>query len=119
MNASISFNVYKDFSKYLNLEDELETSYDVVLKELNKMLKDLVAKDELVFTYKGKRVKIHLPLTLRHVGNIFSESLGDNETFWDDVQIPCKIRCKGINFEASELQAKKHPYWLDPTSIYY
>lgn len=115
MQASISFNAYKDFSKYF----ELEHPYYAALEELNKMLEDLVAKDELVFTYKGKRVKIYLPLTIDDVGNIFSESLGDNETFWNDVQITCKLRCKEINFDASELQAEEYPDWLDPTHIYY
>lgn len=119
MEAKIAFDVYKDFSEFLDLECEYDSAYDEPLKELNTMLKDLVAEDKLVFTYKGKRVKIHLPLTIHDVGNIFAESLGDNETLWNDVSVPCKLRCKTLNFDSSELRVEKCPYWLDPTHIYY
>lgn len=87
MEARIVFLVHKDFSK-------VASTYGKCLKELNKMLKDLVTNDNLIFTYKGEKVKIKLPLTLDDVGNIFSKSLGDLHTFWDEVQIPCKLRCK-------------------------
>lgn len=119
MKASISFNIYKDFSKYLNLEDELEPSYDMALQELNRILKNLVANDELIFTYKGKQVKIHLPITINNIGNIFSESLNDNETLWNDVEIPCKINCKQEDFKSNELQVEKCPIYFDPIMIYY
>lgn len=119
MEVRIVFDVYKDFSEFLDLEGEEDFAYDKPLKELNKMLKDLVAKGELVFTYRGKRVKIHLPLTINDVGNIFAESLGDNETLWNEVQVPCKLRCNTLNFDCLELRVVEYPYWLDPTSIYY
>lgn len=119
MQASISFDIYKDFSKYLNLKDELEPSYDVALKELNKTLKNLISKNKLILTYKGEQVEIHLPLTICHVGNIFAKSLCDRETFWNDVQIPCKINCKKEDFESNELQVEKCPIYFNPIMIYF
>lgn len=121
MEARIVFLVHKDFSKFLDLEDELEPSYDEALKELNKMLKDLVTNENLVFTYKGKPVKISLPLTIDDVGNIFSESenLEYPNPFWDEVQIPCKLRCKETNFNSDELLVENNPTWLEPVAIYY
>lgn len=114
MEASISFDIYKDFSKYL--ENELDNSK--ALKYLNSLLKKLIKEDKLIITYKGKKVKILLPIEDMGVGNIFTEDDTD-DAHWNDVQIPCKINCKEEDFESDELRVEKCPIYFDPFIIYY
>lgn len=114
MQASISFNIYKDFSKYL----ENESDYSKALKYLNSLLKKLVKENKLIITYKGKKVKILLPIEERHIGNIFTEDDIDG-AHWNDVQIPCKINCKEEDFDGEEFQVKECPIYFDPFMIYY
>ena len=112
MEASISFNVYKDFSKYIeySLKNE-EWDYTKALKSLNSLIKKLIKDKELTITYKGEKVKILLPLKEEHVGNIFTKDNIDG-AYWNDVQIPCKINCKEDTFKSDELQVNNHPYLL-------
>lgn len=114
MQASISFDIYKDFSKYL--ENELDNSK--ALKHLNSLLKKLVKEDKLIITYKGKKVKILLPIEDIDVGNIFTEDDIDG-AYWNDVQIPCKINCEEEDFNGEEFQVKECPIYFDPFMIYY
>lgn len=119
MEASISFNVYKDFSKYIeNSSEDNEWNYAKALKSLNTLIKKLIKDKELTITYKGKEVKILLPLKEEHIGNIFTKDDIDG-AHWNDVQIPCKINCKEDTFKSDELQVDKHPYYFEPIIIYY
>lgn len=114
MEASISFNIYEDFSKYL----ENESDNSKALKHLNSLLKKLVKEDKLIITYKGKKVKILLPIKDGDVGNIFGKE--DLEgAHWNDVQIFCKINCDEEDFDGEEFQVKECPIYFDPFMIYY
>lgn len=118
MTASISFNIYEDFSKFKNSSDHYYVDYDKALKYLNETLKKLVKDNNLVFTYKGKKVKILLPLGEYDTGNIFINDPFEG-SYWNDVQISCEIKCKEEDFDASELKADMHPDYFDPFMIYY
>ena len=67
MKASICCVVYGDF-KY----DNEDCEYEKALDGLNEYLIDLVKRGKLSANYKGKEVKIILPLSSWNVGNIFS-----------------------------------------------
>lgn len=114
MIAKISFTVYQDYDKYLKEEDDYE--YDEALAELNKHIKELVDKNELTFTYDGKKVHPILPLTLSDVGNIFDEYDYDGPN-WDGVDIACEIDIDPSEFNASKFKVNKYPYYFDPRCI--
>ena len=113
MIAKISFTVYQDYAQYLTEENDYE--YDEAFDVLSKHVSDLIAKNELTFTYDGKRVPI-LPLSLRDVGNIFDEDDYDGPN-WDAVEIPCEIDIDPSEFVSSKLRVKEHPYYFDPQCI--
>ncbi len=121
MEARICFDVYKDFSREVrkSIENGTRPHYAEAIEKLNKILENLVKKEELVFTYKNKKVNIILPLTLRDVENIYGPSLGHKESYWNNVQIPCNINCKLNDFNPKKLRAEKHPEWCDPIMISY
>lgn len=119
MKVGIGFNIYKDFSKYIeNSSHEDEWSYDEALKYLNILIKKLIKDEKLIFTYKGKKVKILLPIKNTDVGNIFTNDDVDG-AHWNDITIFCTINCKEDTFKSDELQVDKHPYYFEPFMIYY
>jgi hypothetical protein len=114
MIAKIGFNIYQDYTQHLTEDDDYD--YGVALDVLNKELKELVDKDELVFTYDGKQVEIVLPVEMHDTGNIFGEEDYDGPC-WDGVDIPCEIDCDPYDFDSSKLRVKKCPYYFDAKCI--
>lgn len=114
MIAKIGFTVYQDYEQYLKEENDYD--YTEALNALNEHLKDLVDKNELTFLYKGKKVKIILPLDMSNVGNIFGEEDYDGPN-WDGVDIPCEINIDPRDFDSSKLRVNKCPCYMDPRCI--
>lgn len=114
MIAKIGFTVYQNFEKYLKEENDYD--YTEALNALNEQLKDLVEKNKITFLYKGRRVKIILPLDMRCVGNIFGKEDYDGPN-WDAVDIPCEINIDPSDFDSSKLKVNKLPYYMVPRCI--
>lgn len=114
MVAKIDFTIYQNFEKYLKEENDYD--YTEALNALNEQLKDLVEKNKITFLYKGRRVKIILPLDMSCVGNIFGEDDWEGPN-WDGVSIPCEINISPDDFEPSKLRVNKCPCYMDPRCI--
>lgn len=114
MIAKIGFTVYQDYESYLKEENDYD--YTEALNALNEHLKDLVDKNKLTFLYKGRRVKIILPLDMSCVGNIFGEEDYEGPN-WDAVDIPCEINIDPRDFDSSKLRVNKCPCYMDPRCI--
>ena len=111
MDAAISFTVYKDFGKYV-ISDGRDVDYSKALEELNKYVKELVDKGNLVITYNGKPTKIILPIKEYNCGNIFDDG---PYPFWDGVEIWCKIpNVKSSDFTCNKLRAEIRPACWTP-----
>lgn len=111
MDAAISFTVYKDFGKYV-ISDGWDVDYSKALEELNKYVKELVDKGNLVITYDGNPTKIILPIKEYNCGNIFDDG---PYPFWDGVEIWCKIpNVKSSDFTCNKLRAEKRPACWTP-----
>ena len=115
MEAGIEFNVYKNFDQFVKFNG-LEYDYSVALKELNKLVKELVDNNKLSFTYKKKPVKILLPIDELDCGNIF-----DKDSYcgycWEGVAIFCEIPDDEDNFESEKLKVKKIPDYFEPERV--
>ena len=114
MVAKIDFTIYQNFEKYLKEENDYD--YTEALNALNEQLKDLVEKNKITFLYKGRRVKIILPLDMSCVGNIFGEDDWEGPN-WDGVSIPCEINCDPSEFDSGKLRVSKCPSGFDPVSV--
>lgn len=114
MIAKIGFTVYDDFEQYLKEENDYE--YNVALNVLNENLKHLVNKNKLSFTYKGKKVKILLPIEMYDTGNIFGKD-DDEVPNWDGVDIPCEVDCDPSEFDSHKLRVSKCPDNFEPRCI--
>ena len=106
MEAAISFTIYKDFAKYV-ISDGWDVDYSKALEKLNKYVKELVDKGDLVITYNGKPTKIILPIEEYHCGNIFEDG---QYPYWEGVEIWCKIPyVKSADFACDKLSVDRKP----------
>ena len=108
MIAGIDFVIYDDFSK----------DYTKALKVLNKDIQNYIDKNELIFTYNGKRVKIITPIQECNTGNIFGKDDYDGPC-WEGVTIHCEIPINEKDFKAEKLIVHKSPSYFTPKAVVY
>ena len=105
---SLDDRIAKAEARVFKLKDNL----DQALEELNKYVKELVDKGNLVITYNGKPTKIILPIKEYNCGNIFDDG---PYPFWDGVEIWCKIpNVKSSDFTCNKLRAEIRPACWTP-----
>ena len=129
MIAGIDFVIYDDFSKYVTYPyyDENgkyhknggdDPDYTRALKILNKDIQNYIDKNELIFTYKGKRVKIITPIQEYSAGNIFGREDYDGPC-WEGITIYCEIPINEKDFKADKLIVHESPGYFIPKAVVY
>jgi len=127
MIAGIDFIIYNDFSKYITYPyyDENgkyhknggdDPDYTKALKVLNKDIQSYIDKNELIFTYNRKRVKIITPIQEYDTGNIFGKDDYDGPC-WEGVTIYCEIPIKEEDFKAEKLIVHESPSDFIPKAV--